>query len=593
MSNSESFEKKCGKYLFEHKRFSSIKIKEETHIIETKKEGNENSEENNINITQEQIKKEETISILCDKENSQILNKIKENLNIRHDPEESIFISSTILNSSLKDNNDDLNNIDIHNIINFRSTILEETIFNQHLKNNIKIIKNEIFDTKKNYTNIIQDKKNMVILKALIYLNKDDIVFNYENFKKRNPDLNKSKYEEDNKFEKHVYIRIEDRIREYLNKIKLNKVSQLRDIDDIYIQKLTDFPKKSQNYKHICIKAIILGLLNIINDMIGKEYLRLEDDQKSEELDKGSFILEIFDKYETLKKINIFIEKDFSTFINEFKEENNLEFFFIDLISDIFWDYVFKIKEINKFFSNNYGSENINTKLNETFDKIVDILISIELPYKKIIAEILNISCIIKEKFYLMEYINKYKNSKNPPNKKKPKEKEESLIKLNMSPSCDDVLNTKEEKIIVEKKEEKDDKKEESKEISNISEEISTFDLDDKKMDLNFNLDLGKSFSMDLCKTKLSDKDPIDKVYNYILYGENENEKKKSKKRHKKRKKNKNNNVIVVSDEKESSIDPKIEDFKNFLNDLNSKRSKDYIKKITPKINENWLKNNT
>ena len=103
---------------------------------------------------------------MCDKENSQILNKIKENLNIRHDPEESIFISSTILNSSLKDNNDDLNNIDIHNIINFRSTILEETIFNQHLKNNIKIIKNEIFDTKKNYTNIIQDKKNMVILKA-------------------------------------------------------------------------------------------------------------------------------------------------------------------------------------------------------------------------------------------------------------------------------------------------------------------------------------------------------------------------------------------------------------------------------------------
>ena len=32
---------------------------------------------------------------------------------------------------------------------------------------------------------------------------------------------------------------------------------------------------------------------------------------------------------------------------------------------------------------------------------------------------------------------------------------------------------------------------------------------------------------MDLCKTKLSDKDPIDKVYNYILYGENENESEK------------------------------------------------------------------
>ena len=44
-----------------------------------------------------------------------------------------------------------------------------------------------------------------------------------QNFKKRIPDYNKSKYEEDNKFEKNVYIRIEDRIREYLNKYKCDK----------------------------------------------------------------------------------------------------------------------------------------------------------------------------------------------------------------------------------------------------------------------------------------------------------------------------------------------------------------------------------
>ena len=573
---TESFEKKCGKYLFEHKRISSIKTKEETPNSITKKELDESSELNDdslINVIHSALKKEETISFLCEKQNSQIFNKIKEDLNIKQESEESILISSTILNSSFKELNEGLSNIDIHNIIDIKNTILGDSFLNQHLKKNIKIIKSEIFDTKKNYTNIIQEKKNMIIIKALIYLNKDDTIYNIENFNKREPDLNKSKYEEDNKFEKNAYIRIEDRIREYLNKIKCDKLSQLKNIDNIYIQKLNDFPKKSENYKYLCIKGIILGLLNIINDMIGKEYLKLEDEQKNE----GSFILEIFDKYETMKKINDCIEKDFISFINNFKEENDLQFNFIDLISDLFWDYVFRIKEINKFFSNNYGSENINTNLNETFDKIVDILIKIDLPYKKIIGEILGISCIKKEKFYLMEYIIKYKNPSQNKNKEKQKEKQKEENNTN---SKLDIPPIPEEK--------KETKKEENKEIKSISDEISNFDLDDKN--LNLNLDMGKSLSMDLTKSKLSDKDSIDKVYNYILYGDNESDKKKSKKRHRKRKKNKNNNVINISEEKEGD-DPVVDDFKNFLADLNSKRSKDYIKKINPKIDEGWLKN--
>ena len=578
---TESFEKKCGKYLFEHKRITSIKTKEETPNSTLKKESNESSEindDNIINVIHSALKKEETISFLCEKQNSPILNKIKEDLNIKQESEDSILISSTILNSSFKnfkELNEGLSNIDIHNIIDIKNTILGDSFLNQHLKKNIKIIKNEIFDTKKNYTNIIQEKKNMIIIKALIYLNKDDTIYNIENFNKREPDLNKSKYEEDNKFEKNAYIRIEDRIREYLNKIKCDKLSQLKNIDSIYIQKLSDFPKKSENYKYLCIKGIIIGLLNIINDMVGKEYLRLEDEQKNE----GSFILEIFDKYETMKKINDCIEKDFISFINNFKEENDLQFNFIDLISDLFWDYVFRIKEINKFFSNNYGSENINTNLNETFDKIVDILIKIDFPYKKIIGEILDISCIKKEKFYLMEYIIKYKNPSQNKNKEKEtqKQKEENIANTNTKLNISSISEEK-----------KEIKKEENKEIKSTSDEISNLDLDDKN--LNLNLDVGKSLSMDLTKSKLSDKDSLDKVYNYILYGDNESDKKKSKKRHRKRKKNKNNNVINVSEEKEGD-DPIVDDFKNFLADLNSKRSKDYVKKINPKIDEDWSKN--
>ena len=191
---TESFEKKCGKYLFEHKRISSVKTKEETPNSITKKELDESSELNDdslINVIHSALKKEETISFLCEKQNSQIFNKIKEDLNIKQESEESILISSTILNSSFKELNEGLSNIDIHNIIDIKNTILGDSFLNQHLKKNIKIIKSEIFDTKKNYTNIIQEKKNMIIIKALIYLNKDDTIYNIENFNKREPDLNK------------------------------------------------------------------------------------------------------------------------------------------------------------------------------------------------------------------------------------------------------------------------------------------------------------------------------------------------------------------------------------------------------------------
>ena len=64
---------------------------------------------------------------------------------------------------------------------------------------------------------------------------------------------------------------------------------------------------------------------------------------------------------------------------------------------------------------------------------------------------------------------------------------------------------------------------------------------------------------------------------------------KKKKKKHKKRKKNKNNGAIILSEEKEGLEDPVVDEFKNFINDLNSQKSKDYIKKIKPKIKQDWI----
>ena len=575
MKKQECFEKRCGKYLFEKNRSLSIKTKEEISTTIIKKEITETSEE-------------------------EIIKKLTENLNIGGHSEERIIISSTIMKSALKNIKgvgEDIKEVDISNILDFKKHILSESFEQNFEKNNNIINKNENSDKMKSNTNIIFSQKNMIIIKSLIYLSKDDSAYNIENFRKRYPDLNKSKSEDDNKFEKNIYIKIEDRIREYLNKIKLDKLSQLKDIENMYINKLKDFSKKSEKYKYIVIKAIILGILNLINDLIGKEYLKLVDEQKNDEIKNGLFILEIYEKYEIMKKINIFIEKDFNIFINDFKEENDIEFNFMDLITDFFWDYVFRIKEINKFITNNYGSENINTKLNETFDKIVDILIKIEFPFRKIIGEMLDISCIKKEKFYLMDYILKYKGSSNKSLKKNSTEKnEDKPTKLNIPSSNNNISNKKE--INQDKNnnnEQNDDDKEKNiieksqKEVKTKSDEINLPNLEINKSNLNVNLDIGKSYSENLSKNKTND-NSIDNLCNYILYGENNNEnEKKKKKKHKKRKKNKNNGAIILSEEKEGLEDPVVDEFKNFINDLNSQKSKDYIKKIKPKIKQDWI----
>ena len=209
----------------------------------------------------------------------------------------------------------------------------------------------------------------------------------------------------------------------------------------------------------------------------------------------------------------------------------------------------------------------------------------------------LDISCIKKEKFYLMDYILKYKGSSNKSLKKNTKEKnEDKPTKLNMPSSNNNISNKKEnnqDKDI--KNEQNDDDKEKNiieksqKEVKTKSDEINLPNLEINKSNLNVNLDIGKSYSENLSKNKTND-NSIDNLCNYILYGENNNEnEKKKKKKHKKRKKNKNNGAIILSEEKEGLEDPVVDEFKNFINDLNSQKSKDYIKKIKPKIKQDWI----
>ncbi len=630
-----SIEQKYGKYLFD-KKIKTKNILSKQVVIKAKEKVDINEKKRNykINDLNEDIdEKKKIIQIIQSFEDpsdnislenlsfisqdSQLTIQLKEELpKIRNESIKSDFFSSSFLNS------DDVKN-DINNIIDLKKNVFVEPLLNPNKYNNlrksVKIVKNDV--NEKNIDDIDKDKndkdiknkgkninginnneknennkdiseceknnnkddneneviisKKSVVIKALIYFNRDGIINGIENFKKRVPDLNKSKFEEDNKFEKNIYLRIEDRIREILNKSKYDKLSQLREFENNYIVRIINFQKKNINYKYICVKGIIIGLLNIINGWIGKDYLKSSEEKSDYE--NGDFIIELIEKYETMKKICTFLEKDFIIFIKEFNEENKFEFKLINIFTDLYWDYVFRIKEINIFFTNNFNSEKIDKKTNEAIDNIVNILIEIDLPYKKILGEILNMTCIYQENIFLMNYIIKYKKALNQYkdiNIDSILQKFEN--KLNNSSSKDKLLNEEKNSIISI---DTNNPNNESNNISNISTNIN----EGEKNDLN----LGKSLSMDATCTKLSDKDSLEKVYNFILYGENESDKKKQKKKHKKRRKNKNN-IVMYDENYEEQIDPVVEEYKNYINNLNSNNN-EIIKKVKPKLKKEWI----
>ena len=627
LSQTISIEQKYGKYLFDKKIRKNNLITKTT--IKEEKTISKKTFESDINEIKEEKKK--FIQIIQSFEDPSISDVTLENLAFLSDikSSDSKFtiqlkeelpkishedIKSEFLSNALNEVHDDINLIDL------KKNYIIEPLINKYKYKNYENINNanitekiEKKDDKKKENNNeeeeIMKNKRKVIIKALIYFNKDNIVNGIENFKRRIPDLNKSKFEKDNTFEKNVYSKIEDRIREYLNKYKCEKLSQLRDFENNYIMKIINFQKKSLNYKYIFIKGIIIGLINIINDWLGKEYLRsLEDNQANN--DKDDFILDCYEKYEILKKICYFLEKDFSLFIDNFKDNNKLEFKFINLFSDIFWDYVFRIKDINIYFTKNCVIEKLDEKVNETMNNITNILYNIDLSYKKMFGDLLNITCIKSENIFLMDYVIKYRNPSNNKNVNLKENKNINNInerkennELHKSSSCEMILNNKID-CIENNKRKKEEKEEDNKNIindnkednknnsNNVSEDISTNDynnninksyndIEDNKMDLN----LGKSYSMDICNNKLNDKDSLEKVYNYILYGENE--KKKQKKKHKKRRKNKNSNSIIM-EENIDPIDPIVEEYKNYINNIYKNRS-GYIKKIKPKINQEWI----
>ena len=523
------------------------------------------------------------------------------------------ILCGTLINSNNSNNSNEIKNNCFINTITCNNKENNEDSDNEE-KNNEENFDDEVDEYIK--------KRKQIIIKSLIYFNKDNTEININHFSKRIPDLNKTLSEDDNKFEKNIYIKIEDRIRECLNKYKSGKLGKLLCVDKNYIGKIINFQKKSNLYSYICFKAIIIALINIINEWVGKECLKILESNDSDSSESGiSMFMDIFEKFQVLKEICEFLEKDFDLFIKEFKSEKKIEFKFIDVVTDIYWDYVFRIKQVNINFTDDYyKTETISHKAKEIMDNVIDLLIIIEIPYKKYIGEILDITCIKKEKNYLLCYIEKYKNNiANKNNKNNTNNSISNNFNINSNNTNIDSINQNSinthnifSKMIKENidilndnndiNENNSTPSEEKTNINtsgsntnnNMNEESLNSSFESKKLDLN----LAKSLSMD---NKLEKKDSLEDIYNYILNGDNDIDKTKKKKRHRKKRKNKknknnkinqnnqnnnNNSVIEENEICNDGVDPVVEEFKNYLINLNDNEK---INKIKPKIRDDWI----
>ena len=452
-------------------------------------------------------------------------------------------------------------------------------ILNNDLKNN-KINNDKKEETQKNAFiapagNIIDKEK--IVIEALAALDKD-----YMNNKDKNLvmikledfDIEKNYFEEifeintkesdseekklEYKQKKHVYETIDNRIKLYYNYYRKNKSYKINETEielNNYKKEITDIlaiETLNENYLFFGFKSIVISLYLLIIRRLSNSHFKIYLNSIKEDNINLDIFIELMEKYNTLKDICPFLEKDFKEMIEIYQQKKDVKFCLCELLTDLYWDYVFKIHKINNMFISCYKLDNI--KKNVIFEEakhamksIIDILIVNDTSYKKNIGEQLKLPYMKKENLFLMCYINKSKKIVNPFEIKNPfiERIDKNLEKEN---SNNEKIN--------------------SNEIKNTSL-------------LNFkDTEQGKKCENNKNPENLS----LEEVYKYIV-GDMSNENKKHKKKNrKKKKKNKTEEMQIVQ-----TFDPIVDEFIQYFIEFNKNNCEHYTK-IRPNISEEWIK---
>ena len=452
-------------------------------------------------------------------------------------------------------------------------------ILNNDLKNN-KINNDKKEETQKNpfiapAGNIIDKEK--IVIEALAALDKD-----YMNNKDKNLvmikledfDIEKNYFEEifeintkesdseekklEYKQKKHVYETIDNRIKLYYNYYRKNKSYKINETEielNNYKKEITDIlaiETLNENYLFFGFKSIVISLYLLIIRRLSNSHFKIYLNSIKEDNINLDIFIELMEKYNTLKDICPFLEKDFKEMIEIYQQKKDVKFCLCELLTDLYWDYVFKIHKINNMFISCYKLDNI--KKNVIFEEakhamksIIDILIVNDTSYKKNIGEQLKLPYMKKENLFLMCYINKSKKIVNPFEIKNP---------------------------FIERIDKNLDKENSNNEKINSTEVKNTSLLNFKDTEQDKNSENNKN------PENLS----LEEVYKYIV-GDMSNENKKHKKKNrKKKKKNKTEEIQIVQ-----TFDPIVDEFIQYFMEFNKNNCEHYTK-IRPNISEEWIK---
>ena len=452
-------------------------------------------------------------------------------------------------------------------------------ILNNDLKNN-KINNDKKEETQKNpfiapAGNIIDKEK--IVIEALAALDKD-----YMNNKDKNLvmikledfDIEKNYFEEifeintkesdseekklEYKQKKHVYETIDNRIKLYYNYYRKNKSYKINETEielNNYKKEITDIlaiETLNENYLFFGFKSIVISLYLLIIRRLSNSHFKIYLNSIKEDNINLDIFIELMEKYNTLKDICPFLEKDFKEMIEIYQQKKDVKFCLCELLTDLYWDYVFKIHKINNMFISCYKLDNI--KKNVIFEEakhamksIIDILIVNDTSYKKNIGEQLKLPYMKKENLFLMCYINKSKKIVNPFEIKNPfiERIDKNLEKENSNNEKINSTEVKNTSLLNFKDTGQDKKAENNKNPENLS---------------------------------------LEEVYKYIV-GDMSNENKKHKKKNrKKKKKNKTEEIQIVQ-----TFDPIVDEFIQYFIEFNKNNCEHYTK-IRPNISEEWIK---
>ena len=461
-----NFEKYLSKYLFTKTIINSKRKKENlptslssenTKVLETgKKIDLLESKDNNFFNKKDQFLSDSKLKIT----ENPFLSSIKKNQNfsmkLDEDKDEGDFLkfgSRIIMNDNFPDFFE--NNLEVNKK---KLNLFDDDFFKSVIFSNDEIINLELKDNKINNEKKEEKQKNLyinnalgnlidkekIVIEALTSLDNDymnngehnNAMINFEDFDseknyfdeifdisvyKNDSEEKKLEYEQ----KKLIYEIIDKRIKFYYNYYKKNKSYQIKETEieiknfQNEINNILNIESSNDIYLYFGFKSIVISLYILVIRWLSNSHFKIYLRSIKENNINLDIFIELMEKYNKIKDICPYLEKDFKGIIDNYHKMEDIKFCLCELLTDLYWDYVFKIHKINYMFTSCYKLENIKNNVifeeaKHSMKSIIDLLILNNTCYKKNIGEQLQLPYMKKENIFLISYINKSMKIVNP-----------------------------------------------------------------------------------------------------------------------------------------------------------------------------------